>query len=482
MSLHCFSSATQLVRAIRDKSISCVEVLDLFVRQYERHHAQVNAVCTLDQDGALNSAKAADAALARGESFGPLHGLPVSFKDSFETKGIRTVCGHPPLRDFIPQQDAFAVAQVRRAGGIPFAKTNTPPLLAAFHTDNPVFGRTNNPWDLDRSPGASSGGSGAALAAGMTPLDIGSDMLGSIRLPSHYCGLAGLKPTQYRVSPSGHYPPLPGVFYAGNVLATRGPMARCIADLIFAFPVVAGFDPTDPEAIPMPLEDYPVKPFSAYRIAWTDDFGGIPVTPETRAALEKTARALESAGCRVEKISPSGLDFPKVWEAAGEIFSGTISQGMSATDRESWVEFLRAEASTGSLETGRFRGPLQNYESWCQAQQIRLDLILKLRAFFESWDGWLVPTACTPAFRHEEVEKPLIVEGRSLPYFSAVASYIAPFNLSGSPAVTIPAALSPEGLPICLQLVGKPWEDLPLLRLAERIEEVIGGFPTAPGF
>jgi amidase len=482
MSLHCFSSATELAQAIRDRVITSVEVLDLFLAQYERHHGRVNAICTLDAEGARKQARLADEALARGENWGPLHGLPVSFKDSYKTAGIRTVCGFEPLKDHVPDSDAFVVTRIKSAGGIPFAKTNVPPLLGAFHTDNAVFGRTNNPWDLNRTPGASSGGSGAALAAGMSPLDMGSDMLGSIRLPSHFCGLTGLKPTQFRVSPTGHYPPLDGGFFAGNVLATRGPMARRIEDLLLSFPVIAQFDPRDPEGIPMPLEAYPVKPFSEYRVAWTDDFGGLPVTPETRAALEKTARALEAAGCRVEKASPAGADFPKIWEAVGAIYSGTIGQGMPDEARLGWLEASRAAAHTGHLEKGRFQGLHLDYGSWFRTMRVRLDWIMQLRAFLDQWDGWLVPTSCTPAFRHEEVEKNFVVGGRELPYFTAVASHISPFNFSGSPAVTLPAALSSEGLPICLQLVGQPWRDLPLLRLAQRVEEAIGGFPTAPGF
>jgi amidase len=198
--------------------------------------------------------------------------------------------------------------------------------------------------------------------------------------------------------------------------------------------------------------------------------------------LEKTALALEAAGCRVEKISPKGLDYEAIWRASGELFSGTNSQSMSEADRLNWMEFLRKSAGDGPLEAGMFRGTHLDYEGWFRAKALRLDLILKLRTFFEAWDGWLVPTSCTPAFRSVENGQPLLVDGNSLPFITAVAAHVAPFNFSGSPAVTLPAALTPEGLPICLQLVGRPWQDMPLLRLAERVEEVLGPFPTAPGF
>ena len=481
MPVTCFSSATEIARAIRRRRISSVEALQLFLDQYARQHGQVNAICTLDAEGALRAAREADALLARGEVRGPLHGVPVSFKDSHATAGVRTVCGFPPMQDHVPAQDGHVVACVRRAGGIVFAKTNVPPLLGAFHTDNPVFGRTSNPWHLGHVAGGSSGGSGAALASGMTPLDYGSDMLGSIRLPSHFCGVAGLKPTQFRISPEGHYPPLPGSFHAGNILATRGPMARRVEDLLLAMRVIAEPDPQDADAIPMPMEAWPRKPFEQYRVAWTDDFGGVPVTAETRAALESTARALQARGCHVEKASPAGLDFEQVTGAAAEVFSGTIAQGMSNPDRLAWLEAIEPSAADGAMEAGRLRGLQLDYASWFRAIAVRLALIVQLRRFFEQWDGWLVPTSCGPACRHDEVEQPRMIAGRSVPYFTAIATHVAPFNLSGSPVVTLPAALSAEGLPIGLQLVGRPWQDMPLLRLAERVQEAIGPFPVAPG-
>lgn len=455
-----------------------MEVLDLFLDRYVRCHARVNAICTL----AADSRKAAadlDAALARGEAVGPLHGLPVSFKDSCETKGLRTTCGYPPLRDHVPAQDSTVAARIRKAGGILFAKTNVPPLLASFGTDNEIFGRTNNPWNLGFSAGGSSGGSAAALAAGMTPLDIGSDMLGSIRIPAHFCGVAGIKPTQFRVSPVGHYPPIPGWPSAGNVLATRGPMARSIADLLLTFPVIAGFDPDDPESIPEPPEAAGDIPPSTLRIAWTDDFGGLPVTWDTSRVLERTARQLEGAGVRVEKAAPAGLDYERIWIAAGEIFTATSAYPMAPAERQAWADSLRAESHAGPLEKGFLQGVEGNLVSFQRALDARLQLISRLRAFFACWDAWLVPTACTPSFRHEDDMKPVTVGGRILPFRTALASHVGPFNLSGSPAVTLPAGFSADGLPIGLQLVGEPWRDLSLLRVAQVVEQAIGPLPSA---
>jgi amidase len=481
VSISCFTSATELVRALRQREISAVQLLDLFTAQYERHNPQVNAICTFSHE-ARKAAVHADEALARGEAVGPLHGLPVSFKDSFETKGMRTTCGYPAIRDWVPDQDATVVARIRKAGGIPFAKTNVPPLLAGFHSNNEIFGCTNNPWNLAYTAGGSSGGSAAALAAGMTPFDPGSDMLGSIRVPAHFCGVAGLKPTQNRVSIHGHYPPLPGWAMAGNLLSTRGPMARSVEDLLLTLPIMAGYDPLDPDSVPVPLEDPPAKAFSDYRVAWTDDFGGVRVTTETRLALERTAALLEKAGMRVEKTSPAELDFERIWRAAGEICTGILSWASSPEERQAWSEGLRAKAGEGPLQAGSYEGLQGNQVTWMRALETRQDLILKLRRFFESWDGWLVPTTCAPAFRSEDYLKPVEVGGAFLAPQTAMASHVAPFNLSGSPAVTFPVALSGEGLPIGLQLVGPSWGDMALLRLAHRIEGLLGPFPIAPGY
>ncbi len=480
MSFSCWSTATELVAGLRKREISAVEVHDLFIAQIEKLNGRVNAICTLAPE-ARETAAAIDAAAARGEDVGALGGLPVSFKDSYETKGIRSTCGFPPAKDWVPEQDATTVARVRAAGGIPFAKTNVPPLLGGFHTDNPIFGRTNNPWNLACTSGGSSGGSGAAVAAAMTPLDMASDMLGSTRVPAHFCGVAGLKPTQYRISAVGHYPPMPGWAWAGNMLGTRGPMARRIEDLILMFPLLVGSDPRDPEAVPAPpLEEHAPKPWKDVRVAWTDDFGGVPVTRETRRILEDTARALEKAGARVEKASPPGIDFESIWMAAGEIYGGTIAYGQSPEDLASWTESLQAEADDGPIQRGTFQGARGDLFSWMRALEKRLKFILLLREFLTAWDGWLVPTTCAPAFRSDDYEKPIIVDGRSLPSRTAVGSHVAPFNLSGFPAVTFPGGLSDDGLPIGLQLVGPAWRDLQVLRLAQGIEQLIGPPAMAP--
>src|SRR4051794_5186167 len=262
-----FASATTLAAAVRERHVSAAEVLQAHLVQIERHNPALNAIVTLDIDGARERARAADAALARGELWGPLHGVPVTLKDCHTTAGLRTTAGYPPLSDYIPTEDGTVAARLRRAGAMIIGKTNVPTLAMDPQTDNPIFGRTNNPWNLERTPGGSSGGAAAALAAGMTPLEVGSDIGGSIRNPSHFCGVCGLKPTDNRVPVTGHIPGLPDVPRWTRVLNVVGPMARTVEDLQLAFQILAGPDGHDTEVPPVPVRTVDCPPLSALRVA-----------------------------------------------------------------------------------------------------------------------------------------------------------------------------------------------------------------------
>ena len=230
-----FSSVTELAAAIRSRPVEAREVVELYLSRIERHNGALNAVCTLDAAGARKRARGADEALKRGETWGPLHGVPMTIKDAIETAGVRTTGGHPPLRDYIPTKDASAVARLKRAGAILLGKTNVPPLSADYRADNEIFGRTNNPWNLARTPGGSSGGAAATVAAGLTGFDVGSDLAGSVRTPAHFCGLFGLKPTERRVPNTGHIPEAPGLPRAVRHMNVLGPLARSVDDLAHAY-------------------------------------------------------------------------------------------------------------------------------------------------------------------------------------------------------------------------------------------------------
>ena len=291
-----FAPAHRLAAAIRERELSAVEVLEAHLGQIERHNGALNAIVTLDADGARARAAAADEATARGESWGPLHGVPVVLKDGHETRGMRTVVGMEAHAGHVPAEDGAVAAKLKAAGAIVLGKTNVPPRLRDVQADNPVFGRTNNPWALDRTPGGSSGGAAAAVAAGLAPFDIGSDLGGSIRFPAHLCGVYGLKPTERTVSLAGHLADPPGMTRNFRIMFSHGPIARDVDDLELALRVIAGPDGRDPEVPPLPLPEPGAVRLDALRIAFAPSFPGSPVAAEISAAVERFAAVAVGRG------------------------------------------------------------------------------------------------------------------------------------------------------------------------------------------
>src|SRR5918997_4917821 len=249
MAIDHFSSANEIAAAIRLRRVSSSEVLDLYLARIAKHNKALNAVVTLDEAGAKARAKHADKALARGELWGPLHGVPMTIKDALETADLRTTGGHPPLSNHVPKKDATAVARLRAAAAVLIGKTNVPPLSADGRADNPIFGRTNNPWNLERTPGGSTGGGAAAVSAGLSAFDVGSDLAASVRMPAHWCGLFGLKPTERRVPNTGHIPEVPGMPRAVRHMNVLGPLARSVEDLELMLGIIAGADGHDWETV-----------------------------------------------------------------------------------------------------------------------------------------------------------------------------------------------------------------------------------------
>lgn len=481
-----FLTASQLAKAILMRELSAVEVLEAHLEQVSRHNHKLNALVTLNDDAARQRAREADAALARGEVWGPLHGVPVTIKDAFETAGLRTTSSYKPLANYVPQQDAAVVARLRAAGAIILGKTNMPALAGDYQSDSRLFGRANNPWDLTRTPGGSTGGGAAAVAAGLSPLEIGSDAGGSLRIPAHFTGVFGFKPTQHRVSGVGHIPPLPGSPKTRRHLMSFGPLARCVEDLSLCLSVVAAPDARGGGQWPIPLDVPQRKHLRERRFAWTDGFGGIPTTAETRSALEKLATELVRLGCRVERRNPEGFDFDRALRTWGEIY---------ATERHAWSPVLgrlmmllgtTAVAARSPFTRGFSSGLRLNAGSYLRALEQRDILAGKLDRFLADWDAWICPVASVPAFRHRkawELGSPLLVDGRRVSYEMAAGAYAAVFSLTGNPVVVLPLARSEDGLPIGLQLVGRCWRDMGLLAVAEQMStEVTGPFRRPPGY
>ncbi len=474
-------SARQAAEAISSGKISSLEMVAALLRQIEKYNPALNAIVTLDAEGARRRASQADAALQRGERWGPLHGVPITIKDSFETAGMRTVSGYPPFANHIPQTDAPPVARLRQAGAIILGKTNLPTLASGIQTNNPVFGRTNNPWDLECTPGGSSGGAAAAIAAGLSYLELGSDIGGSIRIPAHFCGVFGLKLTGGRVSGKGHLASpkklsIPAGWEALLQLGSMGPLARSIADLRLAVPILA--EPGTPGLDALPA---PARP--SLRIAWTDDFGSTPLDGESRSLIRRLAERLAQAGHQVEHVSGAGFDYEEAWFVSGAclgaintLFQSPLTQRL----RGLAVQVLSRLGQPQAIQRGLFTGASLQPQKISAVLKQREALIEQCERFLGEWDAWICPVFPTPAFTHRKPNAPIQVDGKPLPMLLANLLHSVIFNMTGHPVVTLPIGLTTQGLPVGVQVVGRKWQELALLDVAEKITAQTTGYRKPP--
>ncbi|HYL87491.1 MAG TPA: amidase family protein [Burkholderiales bacterium] len=477
-----FSSATELAAAVRARRTSASELVELCLARIARHNPSLNAICTLDAAGAERRAREADAALANGEVWGPLHGVPMTIKDALETAGVRTTGGHPPLKDYIPQRDAPAVARLRAAGAILLGKTNVPPLSADYRADNPIFGRTNNPWNLDRTPGGSTGGGGAAVAAGLSAFDVGSDLAGSVRTPAHFCGLFGLKPTERRIPNTGHIPEPPGLPRAVRHMNVLGPLARSVEDLALITKAICGPDDAEWDLAPVPWREAPERPLGSYRFAWSTNFSGVAITGDTRGAIQKLAAELARAGCKVEERNPDGFSFDEAWETWGEIAIAERAATGGERSRERVAALNATLGESWAVARGSAKGATATIADYMAALTRRDRLITVLEKFWAEWDALICPVTVSPAIPHVPFGTPIDVDGSKVPYFIAGTAYTCPFNLTGNPSVVVPLARSKDGLPIGVQLVGRRWSEPELLALAQKVSLIAGPFAPPPNY
>ncbi len=481
-----FRPAHELAGAIRERHLSSREVLKAHLRQIKHHNPSVNAIATLDEEAALRRAEQADAALEQGESWGPLHGVPVTIKDSFETAGLRTTGGYQRLIDHVPVQDASAVGRLRQAGAIILGKTNVPRQSMDIQTVSPIFGRTNNPWDLERTPGGSTGGGAAAVASGMSPLELGSDLGGSIRIPAHFCGILGLKPTDNLVPITGHIVSLPGKPRRTRHMLVAGLLARSVEDLQLGLTIIAGPDGRDWEVPPVCL-GRPTEPrLDDLRIAWSDDFG-VAVSTETRDALAKLAELLRPLVGRVERCNPPDFDFGLAWQAYGELLGAELHIDIPPY-------LCKGAPLAGALMFGdeptqraMMRGLSLDMRAYAATLTQRDLLIGALDRFLAGWDAWICPVAAGPAFTHRRPVarrpgEPLEIDGSQVSYWRGNVCFTTLLSLTGNPVVTMPLAQTPSGLPIGMQLVGRRWHDMDLLSVAASLAALTGPFPTPPGY
>jgi len=476
-----FATATELLAELRAGRVTSRELTEMYIRRIEQHDGQLNAVVERDFARAREAAQAAD----RGGS-GVLRGLPITLKESFNVAGLHTTCGVPDWKDYVSQHDAPAWTRLRAAGAVLLGKTNVPPMLADWQSANAIYGRTNNPWDLGRSPGGSSGGSAAAIAAGLSALELGSDIGGSIRVPAAFCGVYGHRPSETLLPRSGQFP-LPPMPNSAVVMAVQGPIARSAPDLELALSILAGPEIGEDVAWRVELPAPRRERLADFRVGVLPAIPWITLDDRIASALEDLATRLGKLGCTVRRVQPEGLgDWKEHYLLYRTLLLMMTSARLPEERRQLYLAWYRKYDSEFSRAAARgLEAPPSEYLLWiAQRERYRA----AWRAFFSEWDVVLAPAFNTLAYPHIERPFPtdesdftltLQINGQDAPYMRCLV-YPSVATLAGQPATAFPLGRSREGLPIGLQVIGPYLEDLTPIRFAALLAREIGGF-TKPG-
>ncbi|WP_425069893.1 amidase [Reyranella sp.] len=456
-----------------------MEATKAHLERIGRVNGTLNALVLIDEAGAMKAARAADRARSQKKAVGPLQGVPITIKEAFDVAGLKTTSSHPPLKDNVATQDASLVARLRAAGAVILGKTNVPELCADFQTDSPIFGTTRNPWDERRTSGGSTGGGGVAVAARLSPLELGSDIGGSVRNPAHFNGIFSLKPTEWRVPGHGHVPDLPGQTRSTRYMGTFGPLARSVDDLEVALRIIAGPDGHETEAAPVPLGPTPRLTAKGLRIAVLTSNPLVQVSAATASVVEATAKLLSKAGAKVKHAEPEGLDWQQGWDDWSDLFQYMIQSEKPLAERERHFDRLessdptrRSVARAARLSMGQFFAVLDRRDR----------IVRQCETFLDDYDAWLMPVMPDAAFVRQSQKLPLKVDGVDHPYFFAGTAYNFLANLTGQPSIVLPCGFSKEGLPIGLQLTGKRWGEAKLLGVAKVLEKLLPPCPIPPSF
>lgn len=459
-------SITTFAELIRSGTVSPVQIVETYLPQIDEVNLRLNAIVTIAPD-IVEKAKAAEAAVARGDALGPLHGIPLTIKDTIETAGLRTTSGSALRAEFIPQRDATAVSRLKAAGAIILGKTNCAEMAMDYTADNPVFGRTLNPYNPVMTPGGSSGGEAAAIASCISPGGIGSDLAGSIRIPSHFCGIVGLKPTVGRVPGDGQFPPSTGPYSLGAVI---GPMARSVSDLALLFKVLAGIE-TSTLSLDRMAENSRAS-LRGSRVACYMDDGVAPVSEGTQRAVETVAQALSDAGLVIEQTRPPGIERGHdLWLKLFSRASVVQLRNVYAGQEDKGGEFVRWRLANADDKPAP---SLDEYiTSWLERDRLRATLV----QWMEATPLLIAPVGATEAYPHGTHK--VTVGDRTMNTFRAF-SYSQTFNVFDLPVVVIPAGRTAAGLPIGVQIVGRPFAEETVLAAAAIIEQALGGWQSPP--
>ena len=449
-------TTTEQAAAIRARELGSVELLEAQLARIARLGPQVNAVCTLAVDGARERASAADEATANGRSWGALHGLPVTIKDAIATAGIRSTGGSPMLLDHVPQHDAPVVASIKNAGAIVFGKTNVPLWSGDFQTFNEMFGTTNNPWDLARVPGGSSGGAAAAVACGMTSFEIGTDIGGSVRVPSAFCGIFGHKPS-FGAVPTLGYLDEPNGGVTESDVNVFGPIARSAADLAMLFGIVAGPAPDRAVGWRLDLPQADVADLRSLRVATWFEEPSVPMDDEMLAILDGVTEHLNRIGVAVDRGARPQFDFSEAWQTGG------------------WLIGAACNISDGERDV--------SHNEWLRADRQRARRRLQWAEFFEHVDVLLCPITLTPAFLHQQqgtwADREVVVNGSIVPYL-ALEAWPALIGSAYLPSTSAPVGFTSGGLPVGVQVVSPYLHDYRSIAVAGLISDLVGGYSVPP--
>ena len=466
-----FLSATEIANKIRNKEVTSYEVVSTYLQQIEEQNGIFNAVVLIDKENALRQAKLADEAIKTANNWGKLHGVPITIKDNYLTQGLTTTSGYEPLRNHIPTKDAELVKLLKSEGAIIIGKTNLSVLAMDMQTDNAIFGKTNNAWDINRTSGGSSGGCAVALATGMTPLSFGNDVAGSIRIPSAYCGVYGFKPTFGVVSVKGIQTDPKELVNGLKSLAVAGPLARTIEDLLLAMDVIAQTTDTDKKLIPINRCKDTVD-IKNLKIGWTDEFANVPVDNEIKKAIQNYIVKLEKSGATVVKIAPP-IDFLLAWKTWGSFIG--MQGGYSTPNFLKWIglPFIKGVLKNVPMHQNVVKPT--SVKKYMEALNIQESLITQMENFLDDFDVFICPASSVNAFRHHKPTKKLgdfniynnsiEVNNELIHYYMATQAYTTPFTVTENPVLSMPISLSKDSLPIGVQVIGKRYSDFRLLKI-----------------
>jgi amidase len=481
-----FKSATELVAALQARQLSAAELTDATIDRIKSHDVEINAVVVRDFKRAKVAAAQADAALARGDRR-PLLGLPITVKEAFNVAGLPTTWGIPGTENIPVDHDAVAVSRLKNAGAIVIGKTNVPTQLADWQTFNPIYGTTNNPWNPARTPGGSSGGSAACLAAGFVSLELGTDLNGSLRVPAHCCGVFAHKPSYGLVPMRGCSPPgVPMLSISADIdLAVAGPMARSAADLALGLDVLAGPDDSQATAYSIALPAPRHARLADFRVLVLDEHPHCPLSSEVRAALEDYARKLRQAGCKLGRSSPLLPDLALTATTFSHLLMAFVGVDMPEATYEGLKTAMRKRPlSDSTMEAAELRGLVSTHRDWVTADRMRIGIQHQWRQLFKEWDVVLCPVLPTSAFAHDHTEmesRRIDIDGRGFSY-KGLATWCSVASLAGLPATAMPVGLGSDGLPIGIQVVGPHLEDRTTIGFAKLAEREFGGFVVPPAF